>query len=341
MGCMKRILEFWSQEFCIWMVPSSDGRVRKIRLTLRSALVAPLAALLLVLALVFVAGDYTRIQVERFHERHHAHKLDKTNRELFAVKDRLTRELQSYKESHLHVSAYHAEVKARIEELESILESASKAGGLPFEEAFEGAPLGIGGDDEQILDSVGGAEIDCPPEGCREEGVRFVPSSYYPRGGSLAEDLDRLISVLSTLPLGYPVNGFVNSPYGPRRSPFSGRMRLHQGIDIAMPTGSRVLSTADGTVHSVKRSRAYGLVVDIEHENGIVTRYAHLSDTFVAEGETICRGEVLGLVGSTGYSTGPHLHYEVRVNDKAIDPERVTRLASRLRETISRATNIL
>ncbi len=105
--------------------------------------------------------------------------------------------------------------------------------------------------------------------------------------------------------------GFLSSRYGRRIDPFRGESVHHPGIDYRARTGTPVTATADGAVRQAGRNGGYGLMIEISHENGFKTRYAHLSKVLVARGQKVKRGEVIGLVGNTGHSTGSHLHYEV------------------------------
>jgi murein DD-endopeptidase MepM/ murein hydrolase activator NlpD len=124
------------------------------------------------------------------------------------------------------------------------------------------------------------------------------------------------------MPSIWPVAGtFGKSGFGIRRNPFGGSStEFHKGQDISAPYGASVIATADGTVVIAGWLRGYGQVVYIDHGNGISTRYGHLSRIDVMVGQTIKRGQQLGLVGSTGRSTGPHLHYEVRLDGQATNP---------------------
>lgn len=119
----------------------------------------------------------------------------------------------------------------------------------------------------------------------------------------------------------WPVVGTLRSGVGMRGNPFGGPgTEYHKGQDIAAPMGTPVIATADGNITIAGWQRGYGWVVYIDHGNGITTRYGHLSRIDVAVGQTVRRGEQLGLVGSTGRSTGPHLHYEVRINGQPVSP---------------------
>ncbi|WP_394730384.1 M23 family metallopeptidase [Altererythrobacter sp. GH1-8] len=112
----------------------------------------------------------------------------------------------------------------------------------------------------------------------------------------------------------------LSSGYGMRNHPVLGRRKAHKGIDLAAPTGTPVYATADGIVTKAKWFSSYGLYISIDHSADLETRYAHLSKLAVEAGEFVKKGDLIGYVGSTGRSTGPHLHYEVRIDGVAVDP---------------------
>ncbi|MDO1585618.1 M23 family metallopeptidase [Rhizobium oryzicola] len=136
--------------------------------------------------------------------------------------------------------------------------------------------------------------------------------------------LNRLEAVRQTavtLPYGNPAPGHeISSRFGNRIDPFLGKLALHAGIDFQAETGTEVRSTGSGTVVSAGYTNGYGNMVEIDHGHGITTRYGHMSSIAVSEGDKVSAGEVLGKSGSTGRSTGPHVHYEVRRNGEPIDP---------------------
>lgn len=141
---------------------------------------------------------------------------------------------------------------------------------------------------------------------------------------------------LMTLPVRRPLDEDVEvtSRFGPRRDPFLGSMAMHAGIDFRAPPGTPVLATADGVVTAAGRNGGYGRMIDILHSNGITTRYAHLSRIDVSEGARISAGDLIGRVGSSGRSTGPHLHYETRINGEPVDAERFIRAGDRFFEKL-------
>lgn len=125
----------------------------------------------------------------------------------------------------------------------------------------------------------------------------------------------------ATVPSIWPVQGTLDSSFGVRRNPFGGSSyESHEGQDIEALIGTPVVAAASGTVTIAGCQNGYGNVVYIDHGNGLSTRYGHLSHIDATVGQTIKQGELLGLVGSTGRSTGPHLHYEVRINNSPVNP---------------------
>jgi len=118
----------------------------------------------------------------------------------------------------------------------------------------------------------------------------------------------------------WPVSGTITSPFGWRSNPFGGSPEFHQGLDIAAPMGTTVVAAAAGTVILAKWYGGYGNYILIDHGGGYSTGYGHLSAIYVSNGQTVQRGQAIGAVGSTGQSTGPHLHFEVRINGKPVDP---------------------
>jgi murein DD-endopeptidase MepM/ murein hydrolase activator NlpD len=138
-----------------------------------------------------------------------------------------------------------------------------------------------------------------------------------------AENLAPSLPIAQTnMPTIWPVQGRVTAGFGERLDPLNGEGAFHAGIDIAAPTGTDVFSTADGIVLSAGRDEGYGNSVLIDHGYGITTRYGHLSEINVVVGQDVKRGQIIGRVGMTGRATGPHLHYEVHVQDTPVNPAR-------------------
>ncbi len=132
--------------------------------------------------------------------------------------------------------------------------------------------------------------------------------------------LEEKRSLLASTPTIWPVNGLITAGYGYRQSPFTGQREMHEGLDIAAPHGTPILATADGIVTFSGPLAAFGNVVFINHGHGFTTFYAHNSSNRVKEGQPVRRGEVIASVGTSGRTTGPHVHYEVQVNGTTVNP---------------------
>lgn len=172
-------------------------------------------------------------------------------------------------------------------------------------------------------------------------GGPFVPVTAAPqdpfarqlfRINQAAAEAERLTRHLVLLPVLSPIAGpaEITSGFGSRVDPFLRQMALHAGIDFRAETGDPIRATAAGTVIWAGWNGGYGQMVEIDHGNGFTTRYAHLSAVLVKDGAVLAAGALVGRAGSTGRSTGPHLHYEVRFNGDAVDPLRFLRAGQRL-----------
>ena len=173
-------------------------------------------------------------------------------------------------------------------------------------------------------------------------GGPFVPVKLPSDAGAFERQLyrinitraqvERLNRTLTLVPYRKPVIGEVEftSGFGVRTDPFLGRPAMHTGLDFRAATGDPVRATANGKVVSSGWSGGYGRMVEIDHGNGLSTRYGHLSEIGVKVGDQIKIGQVIGAVGSTGRSTGPHLHYETRIDGEAVDPQKFLRAGVRL-----------
>ena len=129
----------------------------------------------------------------------------------------------------------------------------------------------------------------------------------------------------TSAPTLWPVMGPITGSFGERIDPFNGEGAFHSGVDISSHYGEQVIAPCDGVVTYAGYYNGYGHMVQIDHGNGVSTRYGHLSGFAIADGQSVRRGEVIGYVGLTGRSTGPHLHYEVRIHDTPVNPHKYLR----------------
>lgn len=205
------------------------------------------------------------------------------------------------------------------------LEEAIELAMVPMERAFRNA----GVSPQQILSAVrSGAATEAPalrPIAVSTHGT-LAPDSPEARANGILNGLDTLNRYrigAGRLPLSRPVtagNVRQTSGFGPRRHPLTGRTRMHNGLDWAGPRGTPIHATADGVVKTAGRQGGYGNLVVIRHDFGIETYYAHLNSINVRVGQRVSRGDRIGGMGTTGASTGVHLHYEVRVSGRPVNP---------------------
>ncbi|RGP42019.1 Lysostaphin [Altererythrobacter insulae] len=168
-----------------------------------------------------------------------------------------------------------------------------------------------------IRDTVRDAQDDSLLQGDARYQKLFASWEALEERGENAGTVSATVSVPSIMPL---KDAKLTSGYGMRTHPVLGSRRKHKGIDLAAPTGTPIYATADGMVGRAEWFSSYGLYIEIDHGAELETRYAHMSRLAVAEGQWVSKGDLIGYVGSTGRSTGPHLHYEVRVSGVAVNP---------------------
>lgn len=176
----------------------------------------------------------------------------------------------------------------------------------------------------QPSSAMGGPLLPAMPSAAAE-----IFESYFTEAETALRHIGQSRTILRALPLGRPMSTQhdITSSFGTRVDPFTRGYAMHSGIDFRAPTGTHVRAAAGGKVIEAGVNGGYGRMVEIDHGFGISTRYAHLSAIGVKEGDVVSKGSVIGQVGSTGRSTGPHLHYEVRIDDDATDPMRFVRAA--------------
>jgi murein DD-endopeptidase MepM/ murein hydrolase activator NlpD len=172
-------------------------------------------------------------------------------------------------------------------------------------------PSGVGGPMTRE-----GTDTPTPTDGDLRDHSREIGN----RLSEIESQFTRRSTIVSSTPTVQPVRGAYMSGFGDRQDPFTGEAAVHQGLDIATNRGEPVSASADGVVEKAEWSGDLGNMVEISHPSGYKTIYGHLERVLVRPGQKVARGEHVGLVGATGRATGPHLHYEVRLNDRPVNP---------------------
>ncbi len=138
----------------------------------------------------------------------------------------------------------------------------------------------------------------------------------------LIAELHTKKNILASTPSVKPVYGWVSSKFGYRKSPFTGLKEFHSGLDISNKKGTKINATANGVVSYAGQKLLIGNLITIDHGHGILTKFGHLNKILVKQGQKVKRGDIIGLMGNTGRSTGPHVHYEVRINGAPVNPQK-------------------
>ena len=179
-----------------------------------------------------------------------------------------------------------------------------------------------------------------PLEGLSTDADGSVDPRFQRLGQSMAR-MAALEQALEGVPQFAPARkDLISSGFGYRSDPFNGSAAMHKGLDFRGAIGTPIYAAAKGRVSFVGRKGGYGLTVEISHGNGLMTRYAHMSKFDARIGQTVAPGDVIGAIGSTGRSTGPHLHFEVRINNRAVNPRTFLETAPHVLEEIRRAPQL-
>jgi murein DD-endopeptidase MepM/ murein hydrolase activator NlpD len=179
---------------------------------------------------------------------------------------------------------------------------------------------------DEVLKKIGfDLETGKTGDASENSGGPFVASKSL-ASQALINRADFYLQTMNKLPLGLPTHGWPTSSFGNRIDPLNGRRAFHTGMDFHGERNGEVFATADGIVKEADWNGSYGRYVEIDHQNGYSTAYAHLGKLAVEAGNHVQRGQVIGYIGSSGRSTGPHLHYELRYHNNLLDPARYVRV---------------
>jgi len=219
------------------------------------------------------------------------------------------------------------ELTAQIQSLEGVIDDLGTRAALPLEQvrAMQKLPVVVrshasGGtvQPNAAVSELARAALSTPED---TFGVlRDLLHGLESRLRNVRRDVERRQELAAATPSIWPAHGWLTGTFGGRSDPFTGEPGFHQGLDISTEKGQPVFATADGSVEAASYSGDYGNLIVLKHAFGLVTRYGHLSSFTVKPGQQVKRGDVIGYVGSTGRSTGAHLHYEILANGKLINP---------------------
>jgi len=287
--------------YILFVARDAEGELRKIPIPLHYLYVFMVGALIGMLSITGMAGSYTRMlsKVMRFNQL-------RTEKE--ALSTRYTQLEQVAKEKDLQVAS-----------LGTLASDVSSLYGLKPE-----SPLTKTSETESAEEAIQTSVEQL--YALRQSAMNGAATIGIGMGVRQATITDWLR--MAEAPNLWPVEGRITGSFGARIDPFNGEGAFHRGVDISSDFGVRVVAPADGIVMSAGLESGYGRLIEIQHANGILTRYGHLSAFAVSPGQRVTRGQVIGYVGTSGRSTGPHLHYEVWVHSSPVNPYKFLRMGT-------------
>ena len=300
------------QKLSLIVLGGSGSKIRQIHLTTKHAAALVLALIVSVMALLYGAVDYVIMRSEITDKKVIERQLSAQNEEVLLQRrqiEKFAKDINSLKERIVQLDKFEHKIR-----LLANIDQPGQTDGL----------FGVGGSTPEDLN----------PNMEMSQARNRLIKDMHQQVKKLADASDKQESSLTTLlgqleeqknvlahtPAIRPAQGWITSGFDYRVSPFTGRREFHKGIDIANRKGTPIVATADGVVSFVGEKGSLGNVVIIDHGYGIVTRFAHLEKGLKMRGERVRRGDVVALMGNTGRSTGPHLHYEVRLNGVPVNP---------------------
>jgi murein DD-endopeptidase MepM/ murein hydrolase activator NlpD len=276
-----------------------EGQLRKIPIPLHYLYVFLSGAVIGMLTITGMAGSYARMlwKVSHFNQ--------------------LRSQTVALKTQYNNLEKVAQEKEIQVASLGSLANEVSAMYGLKSDPTLSMASAQSEFTTEQLANSIGQLHA---LKSSAMNGVATIGIAFSSRNASVADWVR-----MAKAPTLWPVEGMITGAFGERIDPFNGEGAFHSGVDISSTYGHPVIAPADGVVTFADIMAGYGRMVVVEHGNGISTRYGHLSGCAVTVGQTIQRGDTIGYVGLSGRSTGPHLHYEVRIHDAPVNPHKYLR----------------
>ena len=286
--------------FSLIIVPHNRGKFKTITLSEKRVKILIMVFTLLFTTLTIFLIDYFSMNVTR-----------QKYRELFDENSRQKQAIAKYKVSI-------NKLKADIDDFEAYAKKINVMAGLKSPDVLK--EVGVGGGDRGSGQEISSSDYSQDAGLNRAQRISRKADGIDKNLNTLVRFFEDQTAKLASTPTIWPTTGWLVSAYGTRTDPFTGKKAFHYGMDIASSFGNPVVATADGFVSHVKREKIGGNTVIISHGGGFTTVYCHLSKFAVKAGQRVKRWDVIGYVGQTGKALGPHVHYEVRRNGKAVNP---------------------
>jgi murein DD-endopeptidase MepM/ murein hydrolase activator NlpD len=267
--------------------------------------------LILLVSLIYVVPDYSFLKVNYVRDTLLKQKLENKTAELVAQRQQIQKFAKEVNKLKNRV-AYLNQFEMKVRTLANL--------DMPSEDSI----LSVGGTLPEDLDANQplSEKHSTLVRNMNDQADQIQSATFFQEKSfiKLLNALEERREILACTPSIRPTKGWYSSPFGRRVSPFTGRREFHKGVDIANHAGTKIMASAKGIITYSGRKGGYGRMIIVDHGHGMETRYAHMERLFKNEGDIVKRGDIIGTMGNTGRSTGPHLHYEVRLNGVPINP---------------------
>jgi len=304
-GKMSGFLRASMDHYTVLIVPQKKSSVKKISASSSAVRIAMIAAMIVSVSIIYVFYEYLSAKRDDL-ELNYLRKLSAAQKEEI---ERISSKIGYFEKKLESLKEYDQQIRSMADMVVNDRKNKKEYRGVGGPSADHDSRI-LPGNDAVIIGGIGKSMDRLIEEASRQE------RSFR----EIVDFLEKRKSILARTPSIWPVEGWVTSGFGMRHSPFSGRKEFHGALDIAARSGKPVLAPADGIVSEIEHRSDLGNTLSIDHGNGITTSYAHMLRCNASIGQSVRRGDVIGYVGSTGRSTGPHLHYVVQINGIPVNP---------------------
>ena len=296
----------------IWFHSGSDSNIREISIHKWGVLSFLLLAMGVGGSLVYMGLDYHRLKTIAFNNKTLTRTIESNSNEIQSQRDQIqafAKNIEALKTNVVNLTKLEDKIRL-IADIKKTGDSSGfiGIGGIPENDLDQDIPLDA---KHNNLIREMHEQVNQTTQVAKQQVLNFE---------DLIKQLEKKKNFLASTPSIRPVQGWLTSGFGYRESPFTGKRDFHSGLDISNQVGTKVIATANGTVSYAAQKMYFGNLVVIDHGYGKITKYGHLQKILVTSGQRVKRGDVIALLGNTGQSTGPHVHYEVRINNVPTNP---------------------
>ena len=299
-----------TKRFKIWFHSDSDSDIHELSIPKSLIFFGSCLLIFIITGITWVGFDYV--------------KLKKLSLDTLAMEDAIVTQKDTISNQNKQIQQFATHIELLKNQVRNLAKLEKRVRLIADIEKTNNGLIGIGGIPENNLDQE--LPLESKHNGLIREMHQQISQTTAAADqqvldfDNLIQQLEKKKNLLAATPSIRPVDGWITSRFGYRKSPFTGKRSFHSGLDIANRSGTKIIATADGRISYAARKMYIGKLVVIDHGYGKQTKYGHLKKILVKVGQKVKRGDVIALLGNTGQSTGPHLHYEVRIHGTPVNP---------------------